>query len=187
MPHKERGENAVKVIHVRLPAQVPASNLAGYFTVASKGKSVKDAVPGREDGKDAVTKDEMQPPKANGGMQVLETLSLTLTSLSSTTSISPSTTSKKIRENAVKSSGGSKHSTVFQKHVKVVTSGAKVDHHNAPSFAWKDDVKAAGVNAWQMSSFCDIMIARHWCVSEPSVFRFVDPQGREDNLVAMVL
>ena len=32
------------------------------FPVASKGRSVKDAVPGQEDGKDAVTQDEMQPP-----------------------------------------------------------------------------------------------------------------------------
>ena len=89
-----------KVFHARLPAQVPE-----HFPVASKGRSVKDAVPGQEDGKDVVTQDEMQPPKANGGMQILDTWSLTLTSPSSTTSISPSTTSTCVREDAAKSSG----------------------------------------------------------------------------------
>ena len=63
------------------------------FPVASKGRRVKDAVPGREDGKDAVTQGEMQPPNANGGMQILDTWGLTLTSPSSTTSKRPSTTS----------------------------------------------------------------------------------------------
>ena len=33
------------------------------FPVASKGRSVKGAVPGREEWKDAVTQDEMLPPK----------------------------------------------------------------------------------------------------------------------------
>ena len=75
------------------------------FPVASKGRSVKDAVPGQEDGRDAVTQDEMQPPKANGGMP--------LASPSSTTSISPSTTSTYVRENVAKSTGGSKSSAVF--------------------------------------------------------------------------
>ena len=106
------------------------------FPMASTGRSVKDAVPGREDGKDAVTQDELQPPKANGGMQILDRWSLTLTSPSSTTSISPSTTSIEVRENAVKSS------------LAVVGNGAKVDQHSAPSFAWQDDVKDAVVNAW---------------------------------------
>ena len=83
------------------------------FPVASKDRSVTDAVPGQEDGKDAVTQDEMQPPKANGGVQILDTWGLTLTSPSSTTSISPSTTSTCVRENAAMSSGRSKGSAVF--------------------------------------------------------------------------
>ena len=82
----------------------------GDFPVALKGRRVKDAVPGREDGKDAVTEDEMQPPNANGGMQILDTWGLTLTSPSSTTSISPSTTSTYAHEDAAMSGGGSKNS-----------------------------------------------------------------------------
>ena len=69
--------------------------------VASKGKSVKNAVPGQRGGKDAMTQREMQPPKANGGMQILDTWSLTLTSTSSITSKNPSKTWQKKVSNQV--------------------------------------------------------------------------------------
>ena len=86
-------------------ASCASASLGENFPVASTGRSVKDAVPGREDGKNVVTQDDMQPPKANGGLHLLDTWSLTLTSPSSTRSISPSTTSIYARENAAKSSG----------------------------------------------------------------------------------
>ena len=49
------------------------------------------------------------------------------------------------------------------RHVDVVGNGALVDHHSAPTFAWQDDVKAAVVNAWQMSSFRHILVAGPSC------------------------
>ena len=52
--------------------------------------------------------------------------------------------------------------------------------HSAPSFAWQDDVKAAVVNAWQMSSFRHILVAGPSRLTEPSVMRIVDPQGRTE-------
>ena len=41
-----------------------------------------------------------------------------------------------------------------------------MDHHSSPSFAWQDDVKAAVVNAWQMSPFRHILEAGPSCLTE---------------------
>ena len=49
-----------------------------------------------------------------------------------------------------------------------------------PRFAWQDDVNAAVANAWQMSSFCHFLVAGPSFLTEPSVFRIVDPQCRTD-------
>ena len=38
--------------------------------------------------------------------------------------------------------------------------------------------KAAVVSAWQTSPFCHILVAGPSCLTEPSVHRIVDPQGR---------
>ena len=45
----------------------------------------------------------------------------------------------------------------------------------------KKDVKASVVNAWQISSFCHFLVARPSCLTEPSVFGIVNPQGRSHN------
>ena len=73
MPQGKR--DVEKMFHAQLPAQVPASSAARISRWHRKA-GVNDAVPGREDGKDAETRSEMQPPKANGGMQILVLLLL---------------------------------------------------------------------------------------------------------------
>ena len=52
--------------------------------------------------------------------------------------------------------------------------------HIAPLYAWQEDVEASVVNAWQIPSFCHFLVAGPSCLTEPSVFRIVDPQGRTD-------
>ena len=47
-------------------------------------------------------------------------------------------------------------------------------------FAWQDDVGVAVVNAWQTSSFFHILVEGTSCLTEPSVFRIVDTQGRTE-------
>ena len=55
--------------------------------------------------------------------------------------------------------------------------GAK---HSDRGFAGQDDVNAAMVNAWQMSSLCNFLIAGPSCSTEPSISRKVDLQGRTE-------
>ena len=59
--------------------------------------------------------------------------------------------------------------------------GALVDHHSAPSSVWQDDVKASVVNAWQMSPFNNFLVGVPSCLTELSVFRIADPQGRTEK------
>ena len=141
----------------------------GISWKASKGRSEIGAVPGQKDGRDAVTQDETIPPRANGDMQILDTWSLTLTCPSSTTSISPRTTSmRSSRECCQVQVEESQNSAVFHPHhVEIVSNGAQVDHHSAPTSVWQDDVKAAVVNAWQMSSFRHILVGPS-CLTEPA-------------------
>ena len=66
MPH----EKSTKKMPTRgLMRNVPASCAARFPGGIERCRSVDDAVPGQGDGKDTLTKDEMLPPNANGGMQ----------------------------------------------------------------------------------------------------------------------
>ena len=153
--------------------------------VIERGRNVKDAVPGREDGNSTVTVNEVLPPKANGGMQILDTWSLTPTCPSGTTSISSSTTSTRSSRECCQV----KWKEVKKKTVQSSTScgGCRQwrpggPEHSDPRFAWQDDVNATVINALQMSSFCHLLVAGPSCFTEPSVFRIVDPQGRTEFL-----
>ena len=56
----------------------------------------------------------------------------------------------------------------------------KRPEHIAPLYAWQEDVEASVVKTWQIPSFCHFLVAGPSCLTEPSVFRTVDLQGRID-------
>ena len=69
MPHQKQQRRSRKS-KPRSASCASASLQRGKdFPMVSKRRSVEDAVPGREDVKDAVTQDEMLPPRVNGSMQ----------------------------------------------------------------------------------------------------------------------
>ena len=44
----------------------------------------------------------------------------------------------------------------------------------------QDSVNAKVDEAWRMASFCHILLEGYSCLTEQSVFRIVDPQGRTE-------
>ena len=72
---------------------------------------------------------------------------------------------------------GSKDSAVLHILWRLKAMVPRWPEHIAPLYASQEDVKGSVVNAWQISPFCHFLVVGPSCLTEPSAFKIVVPQG----------